>query len=265
MQSTKTVRRIQSLQLFKLMALASCVGLSACGGGGGDSGGGGGGQAAAEGAYQGTLTGGSSTNFSAIVLDDGQIWATYGRLIGGVLYVSGVIQGHGSSSGGQFSSSDVKDFGYYPAVSAALTSSYVAGQSITGTITEAGGSITFSGTTIPTATYNYNTPASISAVAGAWTLNSTSGNTLAINIAGDGSVTGSDQIGCSLSGSLTPRAGGKNVFDVRLTFGPAPCALPGQVASGIALTSTPQGAGSQLTVGVIDSSRTVGTVAFGSR
>ena len=50
-----------------------------------------------------------------------------------------------------------------------------------------------------------------------------------------GAFTASSSLGCNFAGTVLPRPSGKNVFNVSLTFGPAPCALPGQAAAGIAV------------------------------
>ena len=64
---------------------------------------------------------------------------------------------------------------------------------------------------------------------------------------------------------MTPRPGGKNVYNVTLTFGAAPCALAGQSGSGIAIASPITGGRTQLVVAAIDSTKQYGAVAFGTR
>ena len=71
--------------------------------------------------------------------------------------------------------------------------------------------------------------------------------------------------GCSFSGRLTPRLSGKNVFDMNLRFGPSPCALPGQTATGIAIDFPLGGGQRQLIVAGSTISRDYGTVMFGAR
>jgi hypothetical protein len=57
------------------------------------------------------------------------------------------------------------------------------------------------------------------------------------------------------SGTATPRSSGKNVMNVSVTFGAAPCALPGQTATGIAINYTIAATNQkQLIVAVQDSS-----------
>lgn len=250
----------------KIAALSTCAWLlAACGGGGGDSAAGNVG-ASPEGAYAGTLSGSATaTRFDALVLEDGQIWAIYDNLIGNTLYVNGFAHGQGSWNNGTFTASGVKDFGFVPAVTGNLSANFVPRQSLNGSISNASGSIGFSGTAIPASNYAYDSPAVVSDVAGAWSMSSTSGDTIAVSVAGSGSFTGIGSSGCRLNGTLTPRASGKRVFDVVMNFGAAPCALAGETVRGAALYSAPNGGGTQLIVAVYNASRTVGTVAFGLR
>ncbi len=47
------------------------------------------------------------------------------------------------------------------------------------------------------------------------------GETISLNVGNNGSFSAAGSTGCNFSGTLTPRASGKNVFDVALTFGGA--------------------------------------------
>lgn len=242
--------------------------LSACGGGGGDGGsstGTSGPSATPEGAYTGTTLSSSSSALRVLVLEDGQFWSLYGSEIGGTLFVAGLVQGQGTSSGSSFTSTSVKDFGVAPAVSATLSASFVPATSFSGTIGSAGSSIGFTTTVIPASTFNYNSPALISAVSGAWTLSTIDGDTIAASIGATGALTARSASGCNISGTITPRASGKNVFNVSLSFGASPCLLPGQQAAGIALYTAPTATLRQLVIAVVDPSRTYGTAAFGTR
>lgn len=244
------------------LAALGALALTACGGGGGDPP-----TAAvsAEGGYAGTLTGSSSSAFRVLVLEDGQYWALYGTDSGGTLFVNGLIQGQGTTGNGTFTSSNLRDFGYQPALAGTLNATFVSGTSISGSATINGQVVGLNGTTSQAGSISYNTPATISSVAGQWSLSSTSGGTISLNIASDGAFTATGSNGCQISGTVVPRASGKNVLNVSLTFGPAPCGLPGQQAAGIAVRSTLPTGGAQLTVAVIDSTRTYGSAAFGKR
>ena len=238
--------------------------LAACGGGGSSdtsmS------TASAEGAYSGTITGsGSAAAFEAVVLEDGELWTLYGNQVGGELFVLGFLQGLGTSSNGSFTSATLRDFGTAPSIAASLSATYVPAASIAGTLTEAGGSIALSGTAIPAANFNYNTPASSQSIAGSWQMSLSDGETLPLTIAQNGTASGTSSGGCSIIGTVTPRPSGKNVYNVALTFGPAPCVLANQAETGIAVYTTLSTGAHQLIAGAIDSTRSFGTIAFGTR
>jgi hypothetical protein len=244
---------------YLLVALGAA--LTGCGGGGDDET-----STTAEGAYSGTVSGSpANAAFSAIVLEDGQLWTIYGNSVGGVLVVNGFIQGQGVSNNGVFTSSSLRDYGSAPPTAASLGLNYVAGTSISGTLTELGTNFGISGTTIPTANFNYNAPASLTSISGSWMLSALGGVTLPLTIASNGTASGVTSAGCTVSGTFTPRPSGKNVFNLVLTFGPSPCPLPSGSASGIAIYSTLGNGAHQLITAAVDPSRTNGSVAFGTR
>lgn len=252
------LRRISALiASFTLTSM-----LVACGGGG-DSGSSG---ATAEGVYGGTLTGSTSSAFQLLVLENGEFWAMYGTRTSTFFGVAGFIQGSGTSNNGSFTSSNTKDFGFAPARSGSTSATYDAtAKTISGTVTSAGGSVGFSGGPIPGSLYNYNTAATLNTIAGSWSTTTLTGESVSLTIASNGSFTASSGTGCVFSGTVVPRASGKNVFNVALTFGAAPCALAGQAATGIAVAYPLANGQTQLLVAVVDGARTVGTAAFGTR
>jgi hypothetical protein len=185
----------------------------------------------AQGFYPGTDANGDI--FDTIVLPDDSMFAVYGTA--GAAYVCGMISGQGGSSAGSYAA-NVVDFdqcgGSLLAYSGSITASYVPGSSLTGTLAENGFTEDFSGS-VPTS-FNYNTPASLSAISGTWTGTLLDGSTATVNISSNGSLTGSDS-GCSFSGTITPDTSNRNFFDVSLTFGPSPCAFANQTGTGIAV------------------------------
>lgn len=247
------------------MLLACAITFAGCGGGGGGSG-----TAAAkptaEGVYGGTLTGSASNAFQLLVLENGEFWAMYGIRTANLFGVAGFIQGSGTSNSGAFTASDTKDFGLNPAVAAPTSATYNAtAKTISGTVSAPGGAVTFSGGPIVGSTYNYNAPAILTAISGTWPTTSLTGESVAITIASTGIFTAVSSLGCNFSGTVTPRPSGKNVFTVSLTFGAAPCALPSQSASGIAVAYPLNNGQTQLLIAAVDSTRTQGTAAFGTR
>jgi hypothetical protein len=244
------------------LAILLLLGVASCGGGGG------GGSppptSAAEGVYQGLDSNGKTVD--ALVLEDGSFWVMYGVLSGNTLLVQGVAGGTSSASNGVFSAS-IFDF---PApgssvVSGQVRGHYVAGSSLTGTITENGVPITFTLMVPVQVTYNYNTAASIASVSGSWSGQLLDGETATTNIAANGAVSGTSSLGCTFSGTAIPRPSGKNVFNVSITFGGSHCVAANQTVSGIALTY-PLGNGmNQLLVGVVNPAHTFATAFFAQR
>jgi hypothetical protein len=218
----------------------------------------------AEGVYAGTLTGSNSRAFRVIVLENDEYWGLYGSDVGSTFLISGFIQGQGASTGTAFTSSNAKDFGFNPAASGTVSGTYAAGVSFSGTAAFAAGSATFTGAPIPTASLVYASPATIATVAGNWSLTTLAGAPVTLSIAASGSFTGSTQ-GCNFSGTLTPRASGKNVFNSSVTFGGAPCALAGQTGTGIGISYLTNTGTRQLVLAGTDVGRTTGTVLFGTR
>lgn len=224
----------------------------------------------AEGVYSGTSTGGTSPAFTMLVLENGDFWTLYGTRSGSgssaTLSVAGLIQGTGTSNNGSFTSSTAKDFGSVPAISATAAATYnTTAQTISGTFTAPAATITFSGGPTAGSLYNYSTPATLSSIAGSWTTTSTSGETITVTVASVGTFTAVGTSGCHFTGTATPRASGKNVFNTTMTFGPAPCGLPNQTASGIAVVYPLTSSLTQVIFAQVDSTRSYGSAAFGTR
>ena len=247
-----------------LSSLMACVALAGCGGGGNSSPASTG--PTAEGVYGGTLTGGSYPAFQAIVLENGDFYSMYGTQNASFFGIAGFTQGSGASSNGSYTSTNAKDFGFSPAASISLNATYNAtARTISGTTSANGTSTSFSGGPITGSTYNYNTAPSLTTISGSWTLSTLTTETIALTVSGTGVLSGITSLNCALSGSILPRASGKNVFNVSITFGAAPCALPGQTASGIGLAYPLSNGTTQLLVVATDTTRMYGAVGFGTR
>ena len=247
---------------FFAMSLLACSALAGCGGGDSSS-------AVvtlpittAEGIYKGIVTNSGNTDFRMLVLENGDFWTLYGNSIASVFNVAGFLQGTGTSDNGKFTSTNAKDFGLNPAEPVTLVATYdTALQTIAGTASD----VNFTGGPIPGSLYNYSTPASLATVAGSWLTNSSTGESVSLTIASNGEFNAISSLGCNFSGTVTPRPSGKNVFNVALTFGAAPCGLPNQFASGIAL-AYPLGNGkTELLAAVTNLTDTHGIVVSGTR
>jgi hypothetical protein len=216
-----------------------------------------------QGVYQGTSSNGKSIN--ALVLEDGSFWNIYGIPSGSAISVQGVATGSSTASNGTFTLSyrDFYALGTTP-VNGTGSGTY-SGSNFFGMLTENGvtGTINLSA---PVATnYNYNTAADISSIAGSWAGGLLDGETATVTISPAGALAGTSSLGCSFAGTISSRPSGKNVFNISLTFGAFPCALPNQSASGVALTY-PLGDGkNQLIGGLVTSSQTAAIAFFAVR
>lgn len=220
----------------------------------------------AEGVYGGKLTNSSSSDFQLLVLENGDFYSLYGTNTGSIFGVAGFIQGTGTSANNRFTSSNGKDFGTSPAAEVTTTAEYdPVGKTISGSVSSVRQTSNFSGGPIAGSLYNYNTPATLSTIIGSWSTTAITGERVALTIAANGAFSATSGGGCRFSGAMTPRATGKNVFDVSLTFGAAPCALAGQSGSGIAVAYALTGGRTQLLVAASNATRTNGTAVVGTR
>jgi hypothetical protein len=187
----------------------------------------------AEGVYTGTLSNGEQHD--TIILENGQIFMMHYSLE--LVYGDSLIEGLGNAENGSFSSSDAKDFLFDTVIAgqhvinavlpASISASYTADGSLNGTITEQGPTITFTGKQVDPSRYIYDAPANLADVVHD---NSVQGPILS-RITLDGSINIRARE-CFATGSIKPRASGKNVFDLQLSFSNGPiCPLNGQTAN----------------------------------
>lgn len=263
------------------VSLVALAGVVSCGGGGGD-----GGVAAlpavllpSPGLYSGSLTGSGSPSFEMLVLEGGEFWAFYGTANPPPFAVASFAQGKWISNGGLFTSGDVRDYSTAPAAVAASRVSYnAASRAIEGSITAvAMNTVLFNGAPVTASGYNHDTPALLPQVAGLWTVKGSANDTYCLDVAVGGTFTGTPTdaqgclpappvvvAGCSFTGDFSPRSSGKNVFDVRVTNGGAPCTQQGLMSSGVAYV-VPVGIQSQLTFATVSVDRASGAVISGVR
>lgn len=249
---------VSALTLLALTALGGC-------------GGGGGATSAAptttvaspQGVYQGTFSTGGTHN--TLVLENKQFYTIYGSTVAGVLTVEGFLQGNGNASGGSFTATDVKDAtAAGQLLTGSLSASYTATNSLNGTLTEGANTVTFTSGAIAASIYDYNAAANLNDIAGTWNTTSLRGFASTFNIAASGAFTATSGA-CVFSGSFKPRASGKNVFDVTMTFGPAPCVLPGQTLTGIGIDFMLGSGKRQLMIAGLDATRSSSAAFFGAR
>lgn len=218
-----------------------------------------------QGVYAGTTSNPSSPAFELLVLEDGSVWSIYGTQTSSAFMVQGFVQGQASFSAGKVTSSNIRDYGFYPAVAGQLTGTYDSAPSASGQITYSSGSVSFSAGAIARSTYDYQAAAQLSDVVGSWTVNLTTGEAASLTISNTGAVGGVSSLGCNFNGQVSPRVGGKNVFNVSLTFTSPQCALQGQTATGVGISYPTVASQRQLIVLVQNTSRSAGVAAFGTR
>lgn len=214
-----------------ITSAVACAFVAGCGGGG-DSATPPVAASSAEGLYVGTTTTGRTV--TGLVLDDGTYYMLYSP-VGAPTAIAGVVQGTGTSTAGTFSSSNARDFNLegLGVLSATVSASYVAKQSLNGTVSYSPSSTTsFSGTY----SANYEAVPSLTTLAGTFAgqvASSAGVENASVTISSAGAISGSGASGCAVSGSATPRARG-NVFNISLTFGGAPCLFANETLAGIA-------------------------------
>lgn len=247
----------------RLTALAAALVLSACGGGGG-------GDvdgttttpttttASAEGFWVGTTAKGTTVNLA--ILENGETWGLYGNSSS----LTGAVYGITSTSGTSLSGSG---YGFDFVTRTSGSGTY------TGNVTTKDRiSMNVSDGTILTGTYDpsYEQPASVASVAGTYTGWAVTGSidpqatTVVVDVNGNISssfVSGS--LTCTTSGTATPRASGKNIFNLQLTFTGNYCALGnGTVVNGVA---TYDSVNRQLIAMGLNSAKSDGLIYVGTR
>jgi hypothetical protein len=242
--------------------------LMACGGGGdGTSAGAAATPAPVAGAAQGIYIGTTSDGreIDTIVLENDQFYTMYGNTVANGFLVAGFVQGDGKSNNGKFTSTNAVDSSSNNTrVAASVNATYTPGVNLTGSLVESAGTVNFSSTPIAPSVINYNSAANLADIAGNWNLTSLRGFPTTFTISSTGALSASSS-GCIFSGSITPRASGKNVFDVSIDFGPAPCLIPNQSIKGIAVDYVTTSGQRQLIVAGIDNTRLNTAAFFGVR
>jgi hypothetical protein len=234
---------IQRKKMFKGFGALCAVSLilAGCGivGGSNNNGNDGGGTSLtgqAQGVYSGITSSGYS--FETIVLPNDRFYEIYGTLIGNLYSVTGMVSGQGISGDGTYSASANELLYTGQTIADTLTASVVQDSSLGGTLIPIGSlsGVSFTGTALPSSSFNYSTPASLADLYGSWTGTELDGTSTTITFNSDGTVSGSAS-GCPISGTVVADPSNKNFFEVSLKFGAAPCPLLNQTASGVAVDS----------------------------
>lgn len=182
--------------------------------------------ASVEGFWNGTTSNGYSG--SIVVLENGETWGYYA--LGNTLY--GALYGATTTNGNSLSGSGA-DFNLATRVVTQGTYSGTFREQSTISLATSLGS-TFTGVYGTT----YATPASLTNLAGVFSGQALTGRTapqaVSVTITTTGQLTIPSSLGCSTAGTVVPRASGKNIFDLNVTFTGSTCALGnGGTAKGI--------------------------------
>ncbi|MFD1891659.1 hypothetical protein H0I39_10730 [Ottowia beijingensis] len=190
-------------------------------------------QASPEGFWVGHAS--TGTDVFVAVLEDGQSWGIYAS--GG--YIVGALTGTTSFRGDQLSGSG-RDFN--------LPARSVSDASYAGTFSARNQiDVRLSNGSTFTGRYDdsYDQPASLATLVGFFSGEGVTGTTFpqayGVSIGVDGLITLPSTQGCGGAGWVLPRASGKNVYDVTITFQGSTCALGhGTTVRGIAVYDTAQ-------------------------
>lgn len=200
---------------FKLLSAAIiATALTACGGG---SGGGSGGSTPTpvtnqdpQGFWNGTSSFGY--DIASVVLENGEFYSMFSR--NGIVY--GIDHGWGSVSGSTISGT-LKEFVIYPyqtVVNGTISATFTPKTILQGSTNYSNG---LSGTFNTTYNSSYDTPATLAQLTGTYRGNYSDGYPVNLSISSNGVISGSYRT-CTLSGTATPRASGKNVYNMDITF-----------------------------------------------
>lgn len=221
---------------FKLVVLISLLIVASCGGGNNASNNRVTGSRATPGAAQGVYQGTTSNNyaFEGIVLPNDKLYAIYGTKDTNGFLVYGLMIGQGTSmSDGKFNGTYMNYTYTGTSKAGTLNGNYAAGN-LSGSYTENGSTYTLTSSAMSSTEFNYNTPSSLSQLAGIWAGTALDGTAESFTVNADGSFSGSVE-GCTVTGTAVPDSA-KNFFNITVNFGSSPCGTPNQSATGIALT-----------------------------
>lgn len=213
-----------------------------------------------EGWYEGFTSTGYSIDF--LVLENNDVWGIFSSGD----YIYGLIFATGSAASGNYTSSLAREYDFSKArvSSMSVRATYQPGISLSGTAIGNSVVVRFSGVPVSISQYSYYIPASIATISGSWTGSFSDGSRGSVSIASSGGFNAISG-GCSMSGSISPRPFGKNVFNVSVTFGSSPCAFPRSTAHGVGVVGKNSGGRNTFIVGITTSDRSSGAVFVATR
>lgn len=173
-------------------------------------------------------TGSTGYDVALAILDDGETWGVYARngvIVGAVHGTSTAANGRLQGSAAQFN----------------LAENSVTSRAFEGTYATQKDIQVWFGFDAFTGTYSaaYEQPASLAQLAGTYRGVGISAGAAQVaatlSVSATGVIASEPMQGCTVQGTAAPRTGGKNLFDVRLSFAGDACTLGhGSVATGVA-------------------------------
>lgn len=202
----------------------------------------------AEGRWTGTTPTGRAV--AGLVLEDGLYWLFYtARDHPNIL--AGLVQGTGASHSGSFGSSNTRDFNLEGAgiQAATIHGSYVPNKSFKGTIAYVTGD-----TASFTSTYDADSEQApnLTLMAGTYAGLRTDDHTVKVTVDSAGTISAHSSDGCTVAGTLSPRAKG-NVFHISMTLEGGACSTGTETLTGVAFYDVPT---NRLYGAVLNSART---------
>lgn len=190
-----------------------------------------GGLATAEGLYTGI--GSTGRAGTGIIFDDGSYYFLYSAQNNPSI-IAGAVVGFGTSSNGSFASTNARDINLegLGLLSGTVSGSYAYKKSFSGFATYPA----LNQTVTVTGSYSaeYEVTPTLAAVAGTYSGrvgHPRGAESATITVTSSGAISGRGSSGCVVTGNLTPRVKG-NAYTTRITFGGAPCLLPGATLTG---------------------------------
>lgn len=184
----------------------------------------------AEGRWAGTTSTGRTV--AGLVLEDGSYWLFYSAK-NNLNILAGLIQGTGTSHAGSFGSSSTRDFNLEGGGirAATMRGSYVPSKSFHGMISYVTGE-----TESFTSTYDGNSVSApnLTLVTGTYVGLRTDNHTITVTVDSTGTLSSHASDGCTVAGTLSPRAKG-TMFHTSVIFLGGACRQGNGTASGVAL------------------------------
>jgi hypothetical protein len=211
----------------------------------------------AEGQWTGTTSTGRTV--AGLVLEDGSYWLFY-TTRNNPNILAGLVEGTGTSHSGSFGSSNTRHFNLEGAGirSATMNGGYVPNKRLHGTIAY------FTGDTESfTSTYDpdYEVAPNMTRVAGTYTGLRADHHTVTVTVDAAGTLSGHASDGCTVAGTLSPRAKG-NVFHTSLTFEGGACRDGSETVTGASFYDP---ATSRLYSAALNSARTTSFLFLGTK